>query len=71
MGTKSWLERVNKYKLNLFTMDTVQGAKKINFTACPSGKLSLTSTSPKVIFTSPKNFFREQNEKNINQLFLS
>ena len=33
-----------------------QGAKKISFTACPKGKLSLTSTSLKI-------FFREQNEK--------
>ena len=46
--------------------DILQGAKRVNFPACPLGKLELTSTSPKVIFTSPKNFFGEQNEKNIN-----
>ena len=40
-----------------------QGAKKINFTACPSGKLSPTSTSPKVIFTSPKKNFHEHKKK--------
>ena len=34
---------------------TVQGAKKVIFTACHSGKLKLTFTSPNVISTSPKN----------------
>ena len=33
-----------------------QGAKKIIFTACHSGKLKLAFTSPDVISTSPKNF---------------
>ena len=33
-----------------------QGAKKIIFTACHSGKLKLALTSPDVISTSPKNF---------------
>ena len=33
-----------------------QGAKKIIFTACHSGKLRLASTSPDVISTSPKSF---------------
>ena len=33
----------------------LQGAKKIIFTACPSGKLKLAFTSPDVISTSPKN----------------
>ena len=32
-----------------------QGANKIIFTACPSGKLKLAFTSPDVISTSPKN----------------
>ena len=32
-----------------------QGAKKITFTACHSGKLKLAFTSPDVISTSPKN----------------
>ena len=31
-----------------------QGAKKIIFTACHSGKLKLTFTSPNIISTSPK-----------------
>ena len=31
-----------------------QGAKKVRFTACHSGKLYLACTSPKVISTSPK-----------------
>ena len=33
----------------------VQGAKKVIFTACHSGKLKLTFTSPNIISTSPKN----------------
>ena len=33
----------------------LQGAKKVIFTACHSGKLKLTFTSPNVISTSPKN----------------
>ena len=38
-------------------MDSLQGAKKIIFTACYSGKLKLAFfTSPDVISTSPKNF---------------
>ena len=38
-----------------------QGAKKIIFSACRSGKLKLTFTSPDVISTSPKSFFEVQN----------
>ena len=34
----------------------LQGAKKIIFTACHSGKLKLAFTSPDIISTSPKNF---------------
>ena len=33
----------------------MQGAKKVIFTACHSGKLKLTFTSPNIISTSPKN----------------
>ena len=36
--------------------DALQGAKKIFFTAWPSGKLKLAVTSPDVISASPKNF---------------
>ena len=32
----------------------LQGAKKVIFTACHSGKLKLTFTSPNIISTSPK-----------------
>ena len=32
-----------------------QGAKKVIFTACHSGKLKITFTSPNIISTSPKN----------------
>ena len=35
----------------------MQGAKKIIFTACHSGKLKLAFTSPDVISTSPQNLF--------------
>ena len=37
-----------------------QGAKKIIFTACHSGKLKLTFTSPDVISTSPKSFLKSR-----------
>ena len=33
----------------------VKGAKKVIFTACHSGKLKPTFTSPNIISTSPKN----------------
>ena len=36
---------------------SVQGAKKVSFTACHSGKLYLVCTSPQVISTSPKTLF--------------
>ena len=39
----------------------LQGAKKIIFTACHSGKLKLAVTSPDVISTSPKNFLTGRN----------
>ena len=34
----------------------LQGAKKIIFTACHSGKMKLAFTSPDIILTSPKSF---------------
>ena len=40
----------------------LQGAKKIVFTACHSGKLKLAFTSPDVISTSPKNFCSSVNQ---------
>ena len=40
----------------LFFLDrNRQGVKKVIFTACHSGKLKLTFTSPNIISTSPKN----------------
>ena len=33
-----------------------QGAKKVSFMACHSGKLWLAFTNPKFISSSPKNF---------------
>ena len=37
-----------------------QGAKKVIFTACHSGKLQLTFTSPNIISTMPQKHFDEQ-----------
>ena len=39
-----------------------QVAKKIIFTACHSGKLKLTFTSPNVISTSLQNFLKSRND---------
>ena len=39
---------------------TLQGAKKIIFKACHSGKLELAFTSPDIIWTSPKAFWRAE-----------
>ena len=48
------LARIN---LSISIYDNIkQGAKKIIFTACHSGKLKLAFTSPDVISTSPKSF---------------
>ena len=43
-----------------------QGAKKIIFTACHSGKLRLAFTSPDVISTSPKNVLTSRIDLNLN-----
>ena len=44
----------------------LQGAKKVIFTACHSGKLKLTFTSPNIISTSPPKFLMS---RMISQLF--
>ena len=46
-----------------------QGAKKIIFTACHSGKLKLTFASPDVISTSPKSFLRSRIDLTVLLLF--
>ena len=46
-----------------------QGAKKIIFTACHSGKLKLAFTSPDVISTSPKNFLTSRIDVTVLLLF--
>ena len=53
----------NKHRIVNVTLSSIirnkyeaQGAKKIIFTACHSGKLKLALTSPDVISTSPKSF---------------
>ena len=43
------------YLSALYAKHKTQGAKKVTFTACHSGKLKLTFTSPGIISTSPKN----------------
>ena len=50
----SWLQCKNAYFHVLSR--TGQGAKKVIFTACQSGKLKLAFTSPNIISTSPQNF---------------
>ena len=47
-----------KETLNFFKLYFVQGAKKVSFTACYSGKLYLACISLKAILTTP-NFFYE------------
>ena len=46
-----------------------QGAKKIIFTACHSGKLKLAFTSPDVISTSPKNVLTSRIDFTVLLLF--
>ena len=46
-----------------------QGAKKIIFTACHSGKLKLTFTSPDVISTSPKSSLKRRIDLTVLLLF--
>ena len=38
-------------------VNLLQGAKRVSFTACHSGKLQRARTSPQVISTSPKTLF--------------
>ena len=45
-----------KFSPHPYIIVTLQGAKKIIFTACHSGKLKLAFTSPDVISTSPISF---------------
>ena len=47
----------------------MQGAKKITFTACHSGKLMLAFTSPDVISTSSKNFLTSRIDFTVLLLF--
>ena len=46
--------------LSFFFQLQTQGAKKIIFTACHSGKLKLAFTSPNIISTSTKKFLRSR-----------
>ena len=48
---------------------TIQGAKKIIFTACHLGKLKLSFISPDVISTSPKSFLMSRIDFTVLLLF--
>ena len=48
---------------------SLQGAKKLIFTACHSGKLKLAFTSPDVISTSPKSFLTSRIDFTVLLLF--
>ena len=50
-------------------MQNVQGAKKIIFTACHSGKLQLAFTSPNITTTSPKSFLMSRTDFTVLLLF--
>ena len=52
-----------------FKTTNIQGAKKIIFTACHSGKLKLAFTSPDVISTSPKSFLTSRIDFTVLLLF--
>ena len=44
-------------KVEIGALNSKQGAKKVIFKACHSGKLKLAYTSPNVVSTSPQNVF--------------
>ena len=46
-----------------------QGAKKIIFTACHSGKLKLAFTNPDIISTNPKSFLTSRIDFTVLLLF--
>ena len=52
-----------------YTNTMIQGAKKIIFTACHSGKQKLAFTSPDVISTSPQNFLTRRIDFTVPLLF--
>ena len=49
--------------------ERTQGAKKIIFIACRSGKLKLACTNPDVISTSPKSFLMNRIDFTVLLLF--
>ena len=55
--------------LHVYSSYYLQGAKKIIFTACHSGKLKLAFTSPDVISTSPKNVLTSRIDFTVLLLF--
>ena len=61
--------RVKILQFRLSCQFILQGAKKIIFTACHSGKLKLAFTSPDVISTSPKNFLTSRIDFTVLLLF--
>ena len=58
LGLKGLIQCISqdRFKWLLSTQNQwLQGAKKVTFTACHSGKLKLTFSSPNIISTSPRN----------------
>ena len=55
--------------MNVMIRMYLQGAKKIIFTACHSGKLKLTLTSPDVISTSSESFLTSRIDFTVLLLF--
>ena len=53
----------------MFKILDLQGAKKIIFSACHSGKLMLAFTSPDIISTSPQNFLTSRIDFTVLLLF--
>ena len=61
---------ITKYiKILHAKLEHSQRAKKIIFTACPSGKLKLAVTSPNVISASPKSFLTSRIDFTVLLLF--
>ena len=68
--SKTFFSSTQKPKFsNSSLIRNMQGAKKITFTGCHSGKLKLAFTSPEVISTSPKSFLTRRIDFTVLLLF--
>ena len=56
-NTQKWENKIQVFEVFVNVRRLDQGAKKVSFTACHSGKLLLACTGPKVISTSPQTIF--------------